>query len=276
MDLLITRTERAKQRLVSAGVRRPIIANTDTAFSFLVADAAQARRQASTPRRVGIAPIEFHQWPVRLRLFGRRDECFRWPYYHTWDEERRRKSRRVIAAFAALVTDCIEAHDLDVVLIAMEELDVRMCEQIADAIPARLRPRISRAYSTALTPYDMVPLLRNVDYLVTSRYHACVLSMAGSVPQMAVSHDDRIASIYDELGLCADFLIDYRDPELRSTLRSTFARLIQRQGEMTEVLRHAHDRQYLPRCRRNRSELSAWAASAFGPAAASVATPAAQ
>jgi len=261
IDLIITRTDRARQRLVNLGVRRPIIANTDTAFTFLLGDGAPAQAAATPARKhVGIAPIEFHQWPVRVRPTGRKDECFRWPYYYTWNEERRQKSRRVVNAFAALATECIEVHDLDVVLIAMEELDVPVCERILAGVDARLRPRIRTAYSTDVTPYEMVPLLRGLDYLVTSRYHACVLSMAAGVPQMAVSHDDRLESIYGELGVGNDFLLDYRDEQLDSKLRTTFARLLDRGSEMSGALRRAHDSHYLPKCRQNRKDLNEWAA----------------
>jgi polysaccharide pyruvyl transferase WcaK-like protein len=260
IDLLITRTERARQRLVSAGVRQPIIANTDTAFTFLLDDATRAAHADPVRKRVGIAPIEFHQWPVRIRPLGKKSECFRWPYYFTWTEERRRRSRAVVEAFAALVSECIDVHDLDVVLIAMEELDVPVCQRILERVPARLRPRICTAYSSEVRPHDMVPLLRGLDYLVTCRYHACVLSMAGGVPQMAVSHDDRLQSIYAELGVGGDFLVDYRDAALDSTLRSTFATLLRRAPDMRRALRHAHDTHYLPTCLRNRRDLSDWAA----------------
>jgi polysaccharide pyruvyl transferase WcaK-like protein len=269
IDLLITRTEGARQRLVNVGVCRPIIANTDTAFTFLLDDAAQAKAAASSPKQAGIAPIEFHHWPVRVRPFGKKEDCFKWPYSFTWSEERRRKSQAVVNAFAALVTECVEVHDLDVVLIAMEELDVAICERILGSVDARLRPRIRTAYSTDLTPYDMVPLLRNLDYLVTSRYHACVLSMAAGVPQMAVSHDDRLDSIYRELGVRDELLLDYRDRELESKLRTTFGKLIDRGSEIRDTLRHAHESYYLPKCRQNRRDLHDWAAAAMSTTAPS-------
>src|SRR5262245_35679894 len=114
IDLLITRTEQARQRLSELGVRRPIVANTDTAFTFLLDNTRRAGGSASARRRVGIAPIEFYQWPVRMRLFGSKETCFRWPYYYSWNDARRQQSDRVVDAFAALITECVEVHDLDV------------------------------------------------------------------------------------------------------------------------------------------------------------------
>jgi hypothetical protein len=54
----------------------------------------------------------------------------------------------------------------------------------------------------------MTALLRSLDLLITSRYHACVLSMAGFVPQVAVGHDTRLATIYRDLGLKDRWFID--------------------------------------------------------------------
>jgi hypothetical protein len=54
----------------------------------------------------------------------------------------------------------------------------------------------------------MTALLRSLDLLITSRYHACVLSMAAFVPQVAVGHDTRLATIYRDLGLKERWFID--------------------------------------------------------------------
>ena len=52
----------------------------------------------------------------------------------------------------------------------------------------------------------MTTLLRSLDLLVT-RYHAAVLSMAAAVPQLAVGHDLRLVSLYQELGLAEDLFV---------------------------------------------------------------------
>jgi polysaccharide pyruvyl transferase WcaK-like protein len=266
IDLLVTRTEVARNRLASMGVKRPIVANTDTAFRYLLDEPASPRSPGGR-KTVGIAPIEFHHWPVKVRPFGRRRDCYRWPFHFTWTPERRRRSAATAEHFRNLVRHAIDNHELDVTLIAMESLDTAVCEAVRDGLPGRYRPHVRLASARELPPARMVPLLRGLDYLVTARYHACVLSMAGAVPQMAVCHDERLESIYRELGIDREFLLDHRDPELAEKLPATFDRLMRCAPEVAGVLRARHDGYYLPMCDKNRSDLAAWVRQAF-PAAA--------
>jgi polysaccharide pyruvyl transferase WcaK-like protein len=263
LDLVITRTEQARNRLLEVGLRQPVIATTDTAFTFLT-DAAPAVTPVSAGRRiVGVAPIEFHQWPVRIKLlFGKREECFSWPYYFTWNEDRRRKSQRMIEQYSALIRHCVDTHDLEVALIAMEELDEALCRKILATVGERYAERITLASSRTLTPDQMVPLLRRLDYLVTSRYHACVLSMARAVPQMAICHDDRLRAIYTEMGM-TEFLLDHTDGDLDARAPATFDALVARAPEVAMRLRGAYDSRYVRLCQENRRVLRSWAAATF-------------
>jgi polysaccharide pyruvyl transferase WcaK-like protein len=295
IDLLITRTEKAKQRLKEIGVTRPVFANTDSAFRYqpdevvnctrpdpqanlracgescrtrqarghacgLEAKALKCRGHRQT---VGIAPIEFFQWPVTMKWFGRKSECYRWPFYFTWDDERRAQSARMIENFRDLAVHIIDQHDMDVKLIAMEELDTEVCAKVLAALPEQHKARVKPVSSCELRPNQMVPLLRGLDYLVTSRYHACVLSMAGSVPQMAVSHDERLASIYCEIGIGRDFLLDFRGEHLGQSMFGAFDMLVRCGPEVRKLLQQKHDDYYLPMCARNKSDLAAWAHRTF-------------
>ncbi|MDA1212894.1 MAG: polysaccharide pyruvyl transferase family protein, partial [Planctomycetota bacterium] len=243
IDLMITRTEIARQRLLKMGITSHVHAYTDTAFSYfpdesnafapttipLAADEKATivkKKSETTRKKIGLAAVEFYHWPVKLKLFGPKKDCYRWPYFFTWTDERRAKSRQLVETYVRFVTDCVMQRKMDVTLIAMEELDRGICEQVLAGLPTEVREHVDTAFSGNVLPAQMVPLLRRLDYLVTSRYHACVLSMAGSVPQMAICHDERLESIYEELGIDEDYLIDYRDPHLESKLHETFARLV--------------------------------------------------
>ncbi|MEX0725642.1 MAG: polysaccharide pyruvyl transferase family protein [Planctomycetaceae bacterium] len=276
MDLLITRTEVARQRLLNMGFSSRVRASTDTAFSYFP-DETGNRRPATLPltpngsmaveqpksarQQVGLAPVEFYHWPVKLKLFGPRADCYRWPYFFTWTDERRAKSKQLVESYVRFVTDCVARREMEVTLIAMEELDRGICEQIFAKLSPEVREHVRFAFSGEVLPAQMVPLLRRLDYLVTSRYHACVLSMAGSVPQMAICHDERLESIYKELGIAQQYLIDYRDPDLEAKLHDTFARLIDNRESMPRMLRKRHDEFFIPRCAQNRSALAVWVTS---------------
>ncbi|HEV2799822.1 MAG TPA: polysaccharide pyruvyl transferase family protein [Pyrinomonadaceae bacterium] len=262
LDLLITRTEIARERLLKLGVTTRIHANTDTAFQFLREPSPPATPPRPVPEiapgTVGLAPVEFHQWPLKTRLFGKKDECYNWPYYFTWDDERREKSKRLIDTYRRLVTHAIDRHDRNVVLIAMEALDTVICEQILDGLSEHYLSRIKVVSAKEYMPDQMAPMLRSLDCLVTSRYHACVLSMNRPVPQMAICHDERLESIYTEIGIGEDFLLNYRDPELCDKILPTFDRLIENHSTLTGILREKHESFFLPKCRQNRHDLRSW------------------
>lgn len=263
VDLIITRSENARERLVAMGVRRNILSNTDTAFKFLLATEDAGRASLAGRKTVGVAPIEFHQWPVRVKLFGKKQECFHWPYYFSWDDARREKSNKMIRNYERLVEHCISVHDMDVSLIAMEEVDVPVCAKILETVRPECRSRVSMLYSKDLSPYEMVLKLREVDYLVASRYHACVLSMNGQVPQMSICHDERLEALYDELDFGNDFLLNFEDPQLAEKFIPTFDQLVSRGGELSVVLKRKHDGYFLPKCEQNAMDLQTWMNNAF-------------
>ena len=59
--------------------------------------------------------------------------------------------------------------------------------------------------------------------LVTSRYHAAVLSMEKGCPIIAVSMDERLNGIMNELSLGDKYLFDVRDPGLGAGIAGALA-----------------------------------------------------
>lgn len=51
------------------------------------------------------------------------------------------------------------------------------------------------------TAFEMAAALRMMDGLVTSRYHAAVLSMESRIPLVAVSMDERLDGLLEETGI---------------------------------------------------------------------------
>ncbi len=104
----------------------------------------------------------------------------------------------------------------------------------------------------------MTTLLRSLDLLVTSRYHGCVLSLAGQVPQLAAGHDLRLKTIYDELGLTDQFFVDPRTPNLCATLKERVEKLLANPALEKESLRRGYD-DHLQKARDNRALLRTFA-----------------
>jgi polysaccharide pyruvyl transferase WcaK-like protein len=259
IDLIITRTDAARAELRELGVTRPIVVTTDTAFQF---------EGSWGPRRhdrlvVGLAPVEFHHWPVRFRLWGRREHCYQWPYYFSWNDERRRESARLVSAWAGLTRHVVIERGWRVEVFAMEEVDRRICAEILENLEAPVRKYVTTVITGEMPPSVIVKRLRQLDYLVTSRYHACVLSMAASVPQMSLYHDQRLNSIYRELGL-ERFAVSYRATPLSSELLDGFSRLVENAYWQRAVIADRHRGVFLPRCFLNRTVLREWAIQTFG------------
>jgi polysaccharide pyruvyl transferase WcaK-like protein len=88
----------------------------------------------------------------------------------------------------------------------MEQLDEALAEQV---LRHMRHPESARKFSARLDDASqMTCLLRGLDLLVTSRYHAAVLSLAAGVPQVAMHHDTRLATLYEDLGLKEEWFMD--------------------------------------------------------------------
>ena len=122
--------------------------------------------------------------------------------------------------YAALADHVVERTGKAVALISMEQLD----EALAERVLRRMRhPESARMFSArAYDASQMTCLLRGLDLLVTSRYHAAVLSLAAGVPQVAVHHDTRLATLYEDLGLKEKW---FMDPGAAGSLAGGFAAL---------------------------------------------------
>ena len=148
----------------------------------------------------------------------------------------------------------------------MEELD----EAIAGAIHARMRhPDRARIFSSHdLDASKMTVLLRGLGGLMTSRYHASVLSMAAGVPQVAVGHDLRLRTLYEELGIGHQFVAAEAGGDLASHPGDLDEMLAVASARMDEVLTAPGDvskillggyRRHLRDARRNRELLLGFA-----------------
>ncbi|HET9671629.1 MAG TPA: polysaccharide pyruvyl transferase family protein [Actinomycetota bacterium] len=259
-DLIVTRSEAAARRLREWGVTAPIRSTADNAFTFATDphdDGWPAREwPVAADGAVGLAPVDFFRFPVVIRPWGRREDRYRWPYSFSTSRRRSRAGAVLAEGYARVADRIVERHGRPVALIAMEELDERLCRTIAGAMRHGDRARVfsSREYDAS----QIAVLLRGLRLLVTSRYHAAILSLAGRVPQIAVGHDLRLSSLYDELGL--------QDSFLRPRSPAVFARLDERidelltapAGQAVELERGY--REHVERARGNRDLLRAFLA----------------
>jgi polysaccharide pyruvyl transferase WcaK-like protein len=256
-DLIITRTKAAAGRLKALGVTAPMEVTADTAFTYLPDKADEGFLRRSWPGTgkavAGLSVVDFHLWPVVVRLFGRAEHCYRWPYYFSRSPERCRCSLELAARWAAEADRIVEKHDMDIALLAMEELDAPLAREVLRRMRHAGRARIFS--SGELNASNMTAVLRGLDILVTSRYHAGALSMATPVPMAALSHDPRLEGLFEELGMKDEFLVEHCAPDPWGRLDEVVDRLVSDRETVVERLR-AGNEAHVARAKRNRTLLS--------------------
>jgi len=256
-SLIITRAAAAAERLRAGGVTAPLEVTADNAFSFRPNPADAGLLSRAWPEAgshvVGMALVDFYQFPVVMKLWGRKQDCYKWPIYFSRSPERTRATEELVRSYAALADEMIVRYGKAVALIGMESLDEALLRKVHGAMahPDRARIFCSREYNAS----QMVSILRSLELLVTSRYHACVLSLAAQVPQIAVGHDLRLKTIYRELGLFEDFFVEPNGGDLYERLQSRVARLLDDPSCMRDALRRGYE-VHLRDAHRNRSLLN--------------------
>ncbi|HJS27386.1 MAG TPA: polysaccharide pyruvyl transferase family protein [Actinomycetota bacterium] len=259
-DLIVTRSKAAAERLKEFGVTAPIEWTADNAFNF--EPRPHDREWASlwpADRRpaVGIAAVDFFRWPVVIRPWGRSEDRYRWPYYFSASPERRRASAELARRYAHLADRIVSEHDRSVALLCMEELDEPIARTIQHEMVNQDRVRVcsSREHDAS----RMTALLRSLGALVTSRYHASVLSLAAAVPQLAVGHDLRLRTLYSELGIADRYFLAPDEPDVFGRMSDAVDELLRDPVEVRDRLRAGHEA-HLVAARRNRELLRSFAA----------------
>ncbi len=236
----IARTQNSLDRIRSLGLKGRL--GTDTAWEFDSAFyapwAAEQLRQSGwdgTSPLLGIAPINHSWWPVKPSLLrwlragitGDHSLQFRLWYFFSWSNHRKQQFEDYLDAIAASVRSFAARHSCHVVVIGMEQLDADAC----DKMKSKLALPVSAFLSSDHDGYEMAAVLRQLSLLVTSRYHAEVLSMDAEVPCVAVSMDERLDNIMQEMGMLQHQLLHADDPDLPSKLTGAleFARSHQAQ-----------------------------------------------
>jgi polysaccharide pyruvyl transferase WcaK-like protein len=256
-DLIITRNAPAAERLRGYGVTAPIEVTADNAFNFHPNPADEGWVEREWPRAaaglVGFSIVDFHLWPAVMRLWGRKDECYKWPYYFSRSPERRRASEALARGYARLADSVIEDLGRPVALICMEPVDEPLARRIHSLMAHGGEARLfcSRRYNAS----QMTVLLRSLNLLVTSRFHAGVLSLAARVPQIAVGHDFRLDSLYRDLGLRERFFVEAHSPWMFEEIRERIDALVADPYRQRNALARGHEA-LLARARNNRRLLS--------------------
>ena len=254
-DLIIMRTYAGAERMRSWGVTAPIEVAADTAFLFRPdpSDEGLLERELPSPGVVGIAAVNFHLFPVVARIWGRRSRCYKWPYYFSWTKQRTEAAAQLAQHFAELADWAVEKHDKSVALLCMESVDDGLAADILSRMRHKDRARIFSA--SRYNASQMTSVLRGLDLLITSRYHAGALSLEGHVPQVAIARDVRLADLYEEIGMKPGFFFESDDPNLFPQVRDRAEKALSEPSDIVKRLAKSHAEQ-MARALRSRQLVS--------------------
>ena len=249
-DLIMARTSQAAERLRNWQVTAPIEVTADNAFAFKPKPQDTDLLKRVWPEAshiVGLAAEDIYIWPVQIRPWGRKQNCYRWPYYYQSSKSCQEKSALLVDVLAVQADELVEKYDKDVALLSMEGLDTSFTTKIQQHMKHPDRTKVFS--STNYNASQMTSILRSLDLLITSRYHAGVLSLPSLVPQTAIGHDLRIKDFYSDLGI-PELFVDHEDPDRYKKLSDNVETLINQATPLRNKLQLGYQ-QYACREKRN-------------------------
>ncbi len=231
--LVICRNEASQQVLGELGV--PTKPGTDTAWTFQPAPPSVGEgllREAGWDGEqevVAICPINAFWWPVKpdvakgIAKFATgayAADHYSSVYFHHSGDEVDKAQEAYLKGLADGLRRYLADHDAFPILVGMEKLDRRACDQLAGLFGRPLPTFVSDEHDM----FTMVSLIRRADLMVSSRYHAIVCSMPGLVASAGVTMDERIANLMDDRGT-PELSLRVDQPGLGRAVHKTLVRL---------------------------------------------------
>lgn len=259
--LFIARSNPSLNALKNMGMQCHL--GTDTAWTFNVPDRYDTGREMlvkqgwdGKKKLIGVAVINPYCWPVRpsmwkwLKAFltGKRKLQYDKMYFFSDSVNRRKKYQRYLTQLSQAINAYKEENDAFVVVIGMEKLDARACQHFKQM----LNKECAVITSLDTNVFQMTSMLHCLDILVTSRYHAAVLSMLKGMPIVAVSMDNRLDGMYHDIPSISKHLHHVGDNDLSSRVSLSLKEV---EENKTEFI--AATSSYVEKCRATLKEMQA-------------------
>jgi len=269
LDLILLRNPDAASRMKEYGVTNKITVTADGAYEYPLPPKkyrdALFKKLGLDPKKkplIGIAPKEFFWWPIVPKPYGPKEDLYMYPFYHSWPKGGKESSEKYIRQSARHADWCVEEYDADVVLISMEHMDYPPTKRIQETMKHRDRSVIVASDDYVVD--DIISVLSGLTALVTTRYHAVVLSSCSGIPLISVSSDTRCEAVHRELDMM-DLFIDYvkhPDPvpnvlDLDDKLIEMTKILMKNKDELKQRISKAH-KSFVKRAHQNEVLLQEW------------------
>lgn len=242
-SLVITRSLESQQLLSKLGVPNEL--GADTAWTFEPHPKEYARKalralgwDEKTPV-LALCPIHPFVWPVRAsvgKYIARattgayKDSQYRTVYFFESGSEVERKFKHYVNGYIEAAKAFTAKHRVFPILVAMERLDAVACRAMAEAMPGT--PVLT---SDDYDMFELVSILRECTYMVSSRYHGIVTCMPAGVVSAGVTMDERIRNLMRERGH-QHLMLTVDDPELGPKLAEVMERLVEEADEIRESI----------------------------------------
>jgi polysaccharide pyruvyl transferase WcaK-like protein len=208
-SLVLCRNQPSREVLGALGIRTK--GGADTAWTFAPAplgEGADLLRKRGwdghTPILV-VCPINPFWWPVKpdlakaaaKKLVGQyRDEHYQSVYFHHSSPEATAKYENYLDAIATGVNHFASKRKCFPILVAMEKLDKHACDDLVPRLKMSAPTFVSEDYDM----FELVSILRNCNWMLSSRFHAVVTSMPGLVASAGITMDERIRNLMNDRG----------------------------------------------------------------------------
>lgn len=241
----MVRTAESLHNLEALGLKGHV--GTDTAWPFQTPEGERWARQQlvkdgwdGVMPLMGVAVINPYWWPVipslrrweKAMLTGNHERQYDKMYFYSDSAERRQQFQNYLSQMAQAVNRYQQAHGAFVVILGMEKLDAEACQLFEQMVNGPHHVYHSQDHNV----YQMTGLLRQLSVLLTSRYHAAVLSMGHAVPMVAVSMDGRLDGLMREAGLADGYLIDVNVPRLGEQITDSLQRVDENRDEIADTI----------------------------------------
>jgi polysaccharide pyruvyl transferase WcaK-like protein len=231
--LVLCRNGESQDVLARLGV--PSQPGTDTAWTFEAGPGERARRllveagwDGRTPI-LALCPINPFWWPVRPdpvkgvvhALTGQHASShYASIYFHHDGPEVAERQRAYLEAWASGVARFRRTTTCFPVLIGMEQLDRRACEALDGALGGGHPVLVSDRHDMR----ELVGVLREARWLLSSRYHAIVTAMPAGVVSAGVTMDERIRNLMADRGQ-PELALEVDGPGLSEAIHGVLVRL---------------------------------------------------
>jgi polysaccharide pyruvyl transferase WcaK-like protein len=189
-----------------------------------------------------VCPINPFWWPVKPDvgkaaarvLTGQfKKEHYRSIYFHHSSVEADEKYDRYIDGLAFAVKEFCRGRDVMPIMVGMEQVDRLACEAVAARLQEQGMGSVPCLVSDEYDMFQLVSVLRNCAYMVSSRFHAVVTSMPGLVPSAGVTMDERIRNLMNDRGH-SDLFLEVEEDDLGEKVLAILLRL-EREAEQIKA-----------------------------------------